>query len=209
MFTQGFRMSLKHILSAATLAVTAATAHATTTIGGIAFEDNAFADALYFSSGAYTVSGGSLASVLTDKDPGTYAFSFSQGAAVVLGFTDNAVFNLGGADLAVFELGIPDTITLTLGTQTRSYTSASTGFYAAGYSLNVVLVDFSDFGIVEGANLTYQTLGLSITNVSGTVPSLSLVGALHTSAVPEASALTLAFAGMGAVFALARRRKQG
>ena len=201
-------MSLKHILLASALAATSAAAHAITTVGGISFEDNAFADALYFSSGTYTTSGGSLASVLTDTDADTYAFSFSEGAAVMLGFTDNSVFNLGGADLAIFEVGIPDTVTVTLGTQTRSYTTSYTGFSAGGYSLNVVLVDFSDFGIVEGANLPYQTLGLSTSSGSGTVPSLSLVGALHTSAVPEANALTLALAGMGAVGGVAYRRRR-
>ena len=202
-------MSFKHILLATALAATSAAAHAITTVGGISFEDNAFADALYFSSGTYTTSGGSLASVLTDKNPDTYAFSFSEGAAVVLGFTDNNVFNLGGADLAIFEVGIPDTITVTLGTQTKSYTTTYTGFAAGPFNLNVTLVDFSDFGIVDGANLTYQTLGLSIASTSGTVPSLSLVGALHTSAVPEANALTLALAGMGAVAGVAYRRRRG
>ena len=200
-------MFLKSIAAAVALAAATTGAHAVTTVGGINFADNAFADALYFSSGSYTTSGSSLASVLTDKDPGTYAFSFDAGATVMLGFTDNDVYNLAGADLAIFELGIADTITVSLGAQTRSYLTSSTGFMAGGFQLNVALVDFSDFGIIEGANLPYQTLGLSTGATGGTVPSLSLVGALHTAPVPEPESIALLLAGLGVVGVVAKRRK--
>lgn len=200
-------MLIKTLGAALALAAVASSAQAITTVGGINFADNAFADALYFSSGSYTTSGGSLATVLTDKDAGTYAFSFTAGAEVMLGFTDNGVYNLAGADLAIFELGVPDTVTVTLGTQTKSYLTASTGFMAGGYQLNVALVDFSDFGIIAGANLPYQALGLSTQASGGTVPSLSLVGALHTAPVPEPESIALLLAGLGVVGVVAKRRK--
>jgi PEP-CTERM motif len=198
-------VNVKSALTAVALAAAAMSASATTTVGGISFADNAFADALYYSSGNFTTSGGSLSQVLTDKDAGTYAFSFSAGASVMLGFTDNNVFNGSGADLAIFELGIPDTVTVSLAGQTKSFQTVATGFSAGGYSLNVALVDFSDFGIVAGANLTYQQIGLD-TNI-GTVPSLSLVGALHVNAVPEPETYAMLLAGMGVVATIARRRK--
>lgn len=201
-------MKLSQLFLAAAVAATSVGAQAVTNIGGINFDDNAFADALYYSYGSYTTSGGSLASVLTDINPGTYAFSFTPGANVMLGFTDNNAFNGAGADLAIFELGIPDTVQVFFGTQSMSYLTSYTGYSAGGYNLNVALVDFSDFGIVPGANLTYQSIGLSTQAAGGTVPSLSLVGALHTvMPVPEPETYALLLLGLGAVGLSSRLRK--
>jgi hypothetical protein len=200
-------MSIIKLLIAILLTVASLSAQAMTSVGGISFEDNAFADALYYSSGIYTTSGGSLAQVLTDKDAGTYAFSFTPGATVLLGFTDNNVFNLAGNDLAIFELGVPDTIKVTFGSQTQSFLTSSTGFSAGGFSLNVALVDFSSFGIAEGANLTYQTIGLDTIAGGGTVPSLSLIGALNTSPVPEPETFGMMLMGIGLMGFVARRRR--
>lgn len=204
--------TLNKLILGAALSVATLGAQAVTTIGGINFDDNAFADALYYSAGSYTTSGGSLASVLTDKNPGTYAFSFTPGASVLLGFTDNNVFNGAGADLAIFELGIPDTVKVSFGSQTVSYLTHATGHNAGGYALNVALIDFSDFGIASGANLTYQSIGLDTVAGGGTVPSLSLVGALHTSLVtpvPEPETYALMLLGLGAVGFSSRLRKRG
>ncbi|PQA78470.1 PEP-CTERM sorting domain-containing protein [Rhodoferax sp. TS-BS-61-7] len=200
-------MKIKRVLTAAALAVAAMGASATTTVGGISFADNAFADALYYSFGSYTTSGGSVAQVLTDTDPGTYAFSFTPGASVLLGFTDNNVFNGSGADLAIFELGVADTVKVSFGTQTLSFQTVATGYSAGGYALNVAYVDFSAFGIANGANLQYQSIGLDSAQ-GGTVPSLSLVGALHVTAVPEPETFAMLLAGLGAIGAMVRRRKR-
>lgn len=201
-------MKLAITTAAMVLSLGAIAANATTTIGGIDFADNAFADALYFSSGTFTTSGGTLTDVLTDIDAGTYAFSTTTGANVILGFTDNDVFNLAGADIAVFEVGVPDTIQLTFGTQTLSYLTTYTGFSAGRFNLNVALIDFSDFGIAAGANLTYQSFILDAQSSSGTVPSLSLVGALHTvlSPVPEPDNMTLLLSGLSIMGLVIRRR---
>jgi len=199
----------KFLLAAAAL-VASTGSQAITTIGGISFADNAFADALYASSGVFTTSGGTLASVLTDKDPGTYAYSFTPGAGVMLGFTDNGVYNLAGADLAIFELGVPDSVKVIIGFTTMSYTTASTGFTAGGFELNVALIDFSDFGIATGANLTAQSIGLDIVAPGGTVPSLSLVGALHVTAVPEPETYAMMLVGLAGLglHLNARRRRE-
>ena len=77
--------------------------HGVTTIGGIDFDDDAFADTLISSAGSFTTAGGSLATVLTDKSAGSYAFSFDRVAYAELGFTDNVVTNGPGADLAIFS----------------------------------------------------------------------------------------------------------
>lgn len=199
----------KFVLAAAAL-VASAGSQAVTSVGGIDFDDNAFADALYYSAGDYTTSGGSLASVLTDKDAGTYAFSFTPGANVLLGFTDNGVYNLDGADLAIFELGVPDSVKVNIGFTTMSYTTVATGYTAGGFSLNVALIDFSDFGVAAGSNLTAQAIGLDIVAPEGTVPSLSLVGALHVSAIPEAETyamMLVGLAGLGLRLNARRRRE--
>lgn len=202
-------MKFTKLVLAAALAAASVGAQAVTTIGGINFDDNAFADALYYSAGSFTTSGGSLASVLTDKNPGTYAFSWTPGANVMLGFTDNAVYNGAGADLAIFELGVPDTVVVNFGTQSQSFLTTYTGYSAGGYNLNVALVDFSSFGIAYGANLPYQSIGLSTVAAGGTVPSLSLVGALHTAApVPEPETYALMLLGIGAVGLGSRLRKR-
>jgi hypothetical protein len=201
-------MKIKRALTAAALAVCAMGASATTTVGGISFADNAFADAVYYSFGSFGTSGGSVSQVLTDTDPGTYAFSFTPGASVLLGFTDNNVFNGAGADLAIFELGIADSVKVSFGTQTLSFQTVATGYTAGGFALNVALVDFSAFGIANGANLQYQSIGLDSVAPGGTVPSLSLVGALHVTAVPEPETYAMLLAGLGAIGAMVRRRKR-
>ncbi len=200
-------MKASQLILAATLAGATVSAQAVTTIGGIDFADNAFADSLISSTGSYTTSGGSLASVLTDTNPGTYAFSRSRGASVDLGFTDNGAYNLAGNDLAIFELGIPDTVEVTIGATTLSFLTTNTGFNAGGFNLNVAFVDFSDFGVAHGANLTSVLLGLDIPAAT-TVPSLSLVGALNVSPVPEPETYAMLLAGLGLIGFTARRRKE-
>lgn len=86
-----------------TLAASAASA--SVSVGGFTFDNNAFVDSLLSSSGSYTVSGGTLSSVLTDTDVGTFAFSFDPGAFLNLGFTDNVAINGAGNDIVLFELG--------------------------------------------------------------------------------------------------------
>lgn len=60
-------MKLKKYILALALAGASVNANAAITFGGYTFADNAFADALYYSSGSYTTSGGSLATVRQTK----------------------------------------------------------------------------------------------------------------------------------------------
>ena len=205
-------MKLKTVFCSlvASTALFAASAHATVTVAGITFADNAFADTLISSTGAYTTSGGSLASVLTDHDVGTYGFSFSPSAAVTMGFSAVNVFNGAGADLAIFELGIPDSFRVTINGVEKDYLSAGTGFNANGFAVNVAKIDLSDFGLANGATINSVVIGLDIHGPSGTVPSLSLVGGLNVSPVPEPETYALMLGGLGLLgFAARRRQRRG
>src|SRR5260221_8712187 len=119
-------MMIKSLLSA-TLLVTAlaiAGPASATSVGG--FNIVSSADSLISSSGTFTTSGGSLSSVLTDTDAGTYALSFSPGASVTLGFSSGIV-NGAGNDFVLFELGTPDTVSVTLNGTTLSFLLTATG----------------------------------------------------------------------------------
>ncbi len=203
-------MKLKTVFCSlvASTALLAGSASATVTVAGINFADNAFADTLISSSGTFTTSGGSLNTVLTDHDVGTYAFSFSPGASVNMGFSSVSLFNGAGADLAIFELGLPDSFRVTINGVDKTYLSAGTGFMAGGFNVNVAKIDFSDFGLASGATINSVVIGLDIHSGSGTVPSLSMVAGLNVSPVPESETYAMMLAGLGLLGVAARRRQQ-
>lgn len=189
------------------MSIGAGRADATVIVGGLAFDDDAFADVLLGSSGSYTLGGaGTLEDQLVGTNVADYAYSFTPGAFVLLGFTDNTLFNGAGDDLALFELGIPDTLTLTIGGTTFSYVTVGTGFSAGGFSLNVALIDLSDFGLASGSSVDQIRLGLDTVASGGTVPSLTAAGALNSDPVPEPG--TLLLLGSGIATLVARRRRQ-
>lgn len=143
----------------------------------------ASATSLVSSTGSFTTNGGSLTSVLTDNDPGTYAFSNSPGASVTLGFSSGVVNGLGN-DFVLFELGTPDTFVVTLNGVTQSRLSASTGTTAGGFSLNAAPFDLSSFGIGVGASITNIPIGLDTPSDNDTLPSLSYAGVLNADLAP-------------------------
>lgn len=151
-----------------------------------------------------------MASVLTDTDAGTFAFSRSPGAYVELGFTDNTLVNGAGADLVLFELGVPSIfkLSLTINGITRSYASIFTGSTAANFNLNAAAIDLDDFNVAVGSSLGSIVIGMD--DDSNTLPSLSLVGALNSgrpgSQVPTPGTLALAGLALLGLGATLRRR---
>jgi hypothetical protein len=184
-----------------------------TIIGGL--EITSFADSLISSYGTFDTSGATLAAVLTDQDPATYAGSWDSGAYVVLGFS-SPIVNGAGADLALFELGRTDTFKLSLslvGT-TINYPSYYTGTSVPpGFNLNVATIDLADFGVAPGGTVNQIVVGLDFLTeytynniIYQTVPTLSLAGALNSVPVPGAIWLL----GSGLVGLLGwRRLKKG
>jgi hypothetical protein len=164
-----------------------------------------FADSLISSEGTFTTSGGALAAVLTDHDPGTGAVSSDPGAYVQLGFS-NPIVNGPGYDLALFELGTPDTfkLSLTLGGTTIQYLTSDTGFLIGAYNLNVATINLDDFGLPVGAMVDQIIVGLDVQSIYGTRPSLSLAGALN--AVPVPGAVWLLASGLLGLVGMSRRR---
>ncbi len=200
-------MNLIASIGAGVLLVAATAASASVSIGGYTFDDNAFVDSLDASTGNYITSGGPLATVVTDVDPGTWAGSFDANASLTLSFVDNVAVNGAGNDIVLFELGVPDGWNVTINGITLGGLSANTGFSAGGFNLNALAIDLSDFGIAANGTVS----SLSVTFISGgATTSTSLVGALNSAsvggAVPEPATWAMLIAGFGLVGAAVRRR---
>ena len=206
------KSGIKTLIGAALLAGGMTSASATTTVAGINFQDNAFADTVLSSSGIYTLGGATtLQDAVTGSSLTHYAFSFSPGAYIQAGFSDNYLVNGLGNDLALFEYGVPDTfaVSVTVGGVTHSYLSVATGFTGVvdgtTWDVNVAEINLDDFGVAAGAELSSIVIGMDTQGSGGTVPSLGVVGALNSSpvnqSVPDAgstiSLLGMAFLGFG------------
>ena len=216
-------MHSKHFAAAAGLLIAASGAQAALSIGGLTFDDKAYADRLISSAGDYTVSGPSLAAALTDQDLSTWATSMTPGARVVLGFTDNVVVNGPGNDLALFEVGHEayeysqegfDSFDITINGITRTYFTTETTTIVDDHNVNMTTLDLSFFGIAEGASIKQVQIGMDF-DTRGSRPQLQLVAAIHSgpvAAVPEPQTYALLAAGLGLVAFAARRstaRKTG
>lgn len=184
----------------------ATSGHSAIVVGGQSYASNAGVDQLLGSTGTFTTSGGTVVSALTDTDASTYAFSFSTGAAVNLGWLGRMAQNGSGTDIDLYELGTPDSLQVTINSITKTYLAQSTGLAAGGYALNRVSVELSDFGIASGAGVGSLWVGMGL-NV-GTVPSLSFVGANVISAVPEVSSVLMMGLGLMGLMGVARRQSR-
>lgn len=208
------KCGIKTLIGGVLLALGLTSASAVTTVAGFNFQDNAFADTVLSSSGTYTLGGAAtLQAAVTGSSLTHYAFSFSPGAYIQVGFTDNYLVNGPGNDLALFEYGAPDSfgVRLTILGVTHTYATVFTGYTGVvdgtTWNVNVAQVNLDDFGVAAGAQLSSIVVGMDIVGGSGTVPSLGVVGALNsadvTSGVPDAgstiSLLGMAFLGLGAL----------
>ncbi len=156
---------------------------ASTTVAGITFDDDAFADKVISYDGtwlpiSYAMT---LEEILTGSNPETYAAPLYPGGYAVLKFTDNFVINRSGADLAVFEKSGPgdeEPVSMTINGITNIYPT-----YATVYpSISVARINLDDFNIpsggvvniiqanaVEGWDTDYNVFG-AINNISAPVP---------------------------------------
>lgn len=198
------------------LAGSLGSASAITTVAGINFQDNAFADTVLASSGLYTLGGAAtLQAAVTGPALTKYALTRDPGAYIQLGFTDNYLVNGAGNDLALFEYGAPDIfgVSLTIGGITHTYASVGTGFTGTvdgiTYNVNVAEVNLDDFGVAAGAQLTSIVVGMGIDN-GVTVPSLGVAGALNSApqngTVPDGGT-TISLLGMVCLALGALKRK--
>ncbi|MBL8589327.1 MAG: PEP-CTERM sorting domain-containing protein [Methylobacteriaceae bacterium] len=171
------------------------------------FNFTSSATSLEASSGAFTTEGGSLAAVLTDNSAGTWAFSFSPGASVTLGFSAG-ILNGPGADLVLLDAGVPADFVVTINGVTQAGTSIATGFSANGFGITALALDLSAFGVAAGGSATSALIGMD----QGTpIPSLSYAGVLNTglsSAVPEPSTWAMMLIGLAGLGSLSARRRR-
>ena len=201
-------MHFKLLIGTVVSAVGLSSASAITTFAGYSFQDNAFADSVLASSGAYTWAGAaSLSAAVTGSSLTKYAFSSSSGATLQLGFTDNYLVNGAGFDLALFEYGTTSTFAVTIGGITHNYSSVGTGFTTSiggpTLQVNVAQINLDDFGAASGAQFSSILIGMGILP---NLPTLGVAGALNsapvqTQAVPDAgstlSLLGAALVGLG------------
>lgn len=188
-------------------------------IGGFTFADNAFADLAVPGAGVFGTSGGSVSSVLADTDVGTYAYSDQTaeapdvpGQSVTLSFNDNDLFNGSGDDLVLFELGnasqgFNDSIDVTINSIKNTYTFSYTGDTVGIWDIAAAAINLDDFGVNGTTNISSILIGMAVVHpTAGTVPSLSLVGALNTTPVPVPAAVWLFGSGLIGMVGLARRK---
>jgi hypothetical protein len=178
------------------------------TVGGITFEDYAFADELVSATSNWVYGGGasSLEDALVGSNPDDFAYAFGSTENVVLRFVDNAVINLSDDDLAIFELGTvePFDLAVEVGGTRNNYSAVDTGYMAGGYHLLVATINLDDFGISAGGLV--DTIQLWPAPYGGDPADFTVIGAMNTVYIPAPGAILLGSIGVGLVGWLRRRR---
>ena len=138
-----------------------------------------------------------------------------------LGLIDRFAVTINGVEVGRTKPGtnIPiDTFSKTEGLVTR-LVKPGDGLPAGLADLNAVAIDLSLFGIAAGASVNNIRVAMDVLypnprplqTLNQTTPTLSLAAALHTNApapVPEPETYAMLLAGLGAIGAAVRRRKQ-
>lgn len=184
-------------------------AEAAIIVGGISFDDKAFADSIISTNSSRsafppgsTLQDGLLGSNINshlDTQPGDF---------FELGFEDNSVFNGLGNDLAVFDISDdtdPFDVSLTVGGQSFSVPRSGfsiVGTNSFGFPLRVAFVDLDDLGVPANVKLNSIVFATPRSSVE-----FAAFGALNsipkTKSVPEPtsilSLLSICAVGVGSM----------
>jgi hypothetical protein len=200
-------ISIKSILFVLALNVSTAAA-ATITLGGFTFDTTAFPTNASFVSGgppslSFATTGNINSDLLKATDSDLTSYIFGTPVDFTVTFGNAALQNRAGSDFVIFELGTPDDVSVKVGSTTHTYLTVDTGFTAAGFALNAIGIDLSDFGIANNALLST----IEVNNASPVTGSASLdaIGALNTASVPEPGTF-VSLAGGLLLLACLRRR---
>jgi hypothetical protein len=180
-------------------------------VGGITFDDNAFADAVIdYSSTAlfqsYTTDPFNRHNVTAEEallgsDLRSSTIELQSNEYVSVGFTDNIIYNGSGADLAIFEMfSTPEVgdVMVSVGGMVIAQHAVSLGYMDIGgvsNYVNVAYVDLSDYGFALGQTTDYV-------RAYGASSEYAAFGAINnrSTAVPEPatiSMLLIGFLGLG------------
>lgn len=188
------------------------------TVGSFTFNDNAWADdAVVAATVAGTLGPAAGPAAAADGDLTTAANL--NDSFVQIFFTDNVLVNGLGADLIVFGGTNNNTIRVSTGQGTPWITGANnfipTGATgnSSGFSLNGALIDLSDLGFADGAEVT-DSLFLSRGGVFSTLWDVAALNSRDIvvppnpdpNKVPLPAGLPLLVAGLGALGVMRRRR---
>ncbi|HDM77163.1 MAG TPA: hypothetical protein ENG51_11960 [Deltaproteobacteria bacterium] len=210
------------ILISATILVVSlvASANSATFVAGLWFDDNAFADKIFYPyvgsdhTNYVTSVGGSQSEVVTDADLSTYLYCNTVGSPGVfmqIDFLDNKLINGPGPDLALFELGTNDRFDVMIGTTYKTFNTTYTGYRVGidhrNVNVNAALIDLSEWNLFSGAVIGSVTVRLDLrTPPYNTVPTLAVVGALNSTPVPIVPSSILLLSGAGGLIAVHRKR---
>ncbi len=222
---------MRNILFASALALATPLCAQAVTVGGLDFDDNAFADSLASASDGFSPYFGvatSLEEALVGTNLIDYTFvtsSSSEESNFVISFDDNHIVNGPGADFVIFDLGPIDihlfandparydrwrefiSVAVSPGGPRRSYQVEDSGENAGRYSVLIAQIDLDDFGLASGD--TVSLLQIFPKNSAGADSAdITAIGALNSvtvATVPLPAGLPLLSAGLLTLGAFRRR----